>query len=192
MSTHLTALHLLQQSSPPTPPSGYTALSARSGDLLYTEDSAGVERLLAAGPAPVRLTSTTASTSTTLGDAAGLGLAVQAGRRYLFRFAGQYVSSTATVGLGLAVNGPTLGSGGLMCNIVIAHTNAIPMLGAVSAYNTAILGTASSASTRMPWEVWGHIHVSASGTLQLRMRSEVASSAVTLQIGSYGYAWAVG
>ncbi|MEU8040880.1 hypothetical protein [Streptosporangium sp. NPDC049078] len=192
MSTHLTALQLLQQASPPSPPSGYTALSARSGDLLYTEDSAGVERLLAAGPAPVRLTSTVASNATALSDATGLGLAVQAGRRYLFRFSGQYVSAASTTGLGLAVNGPTLGSDGLMCNIFMAHTNAIPMLGAVSAYNTAILGTASSTGTRMPWEVWGHVHVSASGTLQLRMRSEVASSAVTLQIGSYGYAWAVG
>ncbi|MGC5012528.1 hypothetical protein ACLQ2R_17330 [Streptosporangium sp. DT93] len=192
MSRHLTALQLAQQSSPSAPPSGYTALTARSGDLLYTEDSGGVERLLAAGPAPVRLTSTVASNATALSDATGLGLAVQAGRKYLFRFAGQYVSAASTTGLGLAVNGPTLGSDGLICNVMIAHTNAIPMLGAVTAYNTAVLGTASSTATRMPWEVWGLIHVSAAGTLQLRIRSEVASSAVTLQIGSYGYAWAVG
>ncbi|GAA3027287.1 hypothetical protein [Streptosporangium longisporum] len=192
MTRHLTALQLAQQSSPPTPPAGYTALSARPGDLLYTEDSGGVERLLAAGPAPVRLTATVASSATALSDATGLGLPLQAGRKYLFRFAGQYTSAAATTGLGLAVNGPALGADGLMCNVVVAHTNAIPMLGTVVAYNTAVLGTASSAATRMPWEVWGIVHVSASGTLQLRMRSEVASSAVTLQVGSYGYAWAIG
>ncbi|MFI6819283.1 hypothetical protein ACIBG7_43330 [Nonomuraea sp. NPDC050328] len=192
MPRALTALQLAQQTSPPSPPAGYTAVSARAGDLLYTEDSAGVERLLAAGPTPVRATSAVASNSTTLADATGLGLALQSGRRYMFRFSGQYTAAAATTGLGLAVNGPTLGAEGLLANIHIAHTNQTPMLGAVTAYNTAILGTASAAATRMPWEVWGWIHTAAAGLLQLRLRSEVAASQVTIAAGAYGYAWAVG
>lgn len=186
------ALHLAHLTTPAAPPAGVTSVFARTGDLLYSEDSSGVERIVAAGPTPARLTSTFAYNSTTIGDATGLALALAAGRRYLFRFAGQYVSAASTTGLGLALNGPTLGAEGLQASVMIAHTNAIPMLGAISAYNTAILGTASSTATRMPWEVWGYIHASVAGTLQLRIRSEVASSAVTLQIGSYGYAWAVG
>lgn len=188
----LTALQLFQQSSPATPPSGFTSLSARSGDLLYVKDSGGVERVIPAGPVPVRITSTVTSNATALSDATGLGIAVASGRRYLFRFTGQYTSAAATTGLGLAVNGPTLGSEGLTCNIFIAHTNAVPMLGAVTAYNTAILGTASSTATRMPWEVWGQLHTAAAGTLQLRLRSEVASSLVTIQAGAVGYAWGIG
>lgn len=191
MTRVLNSLHLLQIASPASPPSGFTSLSARSGDLLYAKESSGTERILASGPIPVRLTSVVNSTSTTVGDVTGLGLAVSAGRKYLFRFMGQYTAAAATTGLGLAVNGPTLGADGLLCNVMIAHTNAVPMLGAVTAYNTTVLGTASTASTRMPWEVWGYVHVSAAGTLQLRFRTEVASSQVSIQAGSVGFAWVI-
>ncbi len=192
MPKFLTPISVPQIASPAAPASGYTALSARSGDMLYSEDSGGTERMLAAGPAPVRMTSTQASTSTSLADVTSLVLSVESGRKYHFRFTGQYTAAASTTGLGLAVNGPTLGSDGLMCNVMIGTTNAVPNLGTITAYNTAVLATTSSAATRMPWEMWGYIHVSAAGSLQLRFRSEVASSAVTLQIGSLGYAWVVG
>jgi len=148
---------------------------------------------VAAGPIPVRLTSAQNSTSTSLADVTGLGLSVQANRKYLFRFLGQYTAAASTTGLGLAINGPTLGSEGLMCNVFIAQTNQIPYLGSVTAYNTAVLNTASSASTRMPWECWGYIHVGGSaGTLQLRFRTEVSTSQVSVQAGSIGFAWVIG
>jgi hypothetical protein len=189
----ITPLHLAHIAAPASPPSGYTALSARAGDLLYSEDSAGAERLVAAGPEPVRLTSAQNSTSTSLADVTGLGLAVEAGRRYMFRFVGQYTAAATTTGLGLAVNGPTLGSEGLLCNLFIGQTQQVPNLGTATAYNTALLATASSGSTRMPWECWGHIHIGGSaGTLQLRFRSEVNGSQVSIQAGSIGFAWAVG
>lgn len=193
MPKFLTPISVPQIASPASPPSGYTSLTARSGDMLYSEDSGGTERLIAAGPTPVRLASAQNSTSTTIADVTGLGMSVEAGRKYHFRFTGQYTAAASTTGLGLAVNGPTLGTDGLLCNVMIGTTNAIPNIGTITAYNTAVLATASSGSTRMPWELWGYIHIGASaGTLQLRFRTEVNSSQVSLQIGSLGFAWVVG
>ncbi len=193
MPKALTPIQLPQLASPASPASGYTALSARSGDMVYSEESGGTERILAAGPVPVRLTSAQNSTSASLADVTGLGISVDANRKYMFRFVGQYTAAASTTGLGLAVNGPTLGSEGLLCNIFQAHTNAIPNLGSVTAYNTAVLGTASSGATRMPWECWGYIHIGGSaGTLQLRFRTEVAASQVSIQAGSIGFAWVIG
>lgn len=47
MATFRDALELQQQASPGNPPSGYTKLFVKSGDLLFLRTSAGIERQIA-------------------------------------------------------------------------------------------------------------------------------------------------
>lgn len=49
MATFRDALNLEQQASPDNPPSGYTKLFFKSGDVLFMRTSSGVERLVTPG-----------------------------------------------------------------------------------------------------------------------------------------------
>jgi len=185
------ALEMAHLESPGAPPSGYALIYPAGDGIWRVQDADGVEQMVALGPQPCRITSAQSTTSTGLSSVAGMSLALTPGLWH-FRFSGQYTASGSGTGMGLGLTGPTLDDEGLLANVFIAETNAVPYLNSITAYNTGVLSTASSGSTRMPWEVWGRVHVAAGGDLALLFRSETNGQTVTIQPGSYGYAWRAG
>jgi hypothetical protein len=119
-------------------------------------------------------------------DVTEMSFPVVAGATYQFEFFIMAITAIATTGLAIAVNGPaapvyaryTYHSG-----VSGSATNQ----GGAPALNTALVGTAGSTVNALPTTVNGYlVNGPNAGTLTLRMRSEVDTSAVTLQRGSWG------
>lgn len=115
----------------------------------------------------------------------GLEWPLLANKHYAFSFDGAYTTAAATTGLQLAITGPTSPTA-LAFNIEIAESVTAWRSASVSAYDTGGLGTGSAAATPLPFHVAGTISTGANtGTLQLRFRSEVNGSQVTIGALSY-------
>lgn len=124
----------------------------------------------------------TANSAVTLADATGLNFTVASGRTYRYSANIAYTSAATTTGINFGVNGPTnslfswtaqtsntAGTGSIL-NSSTLNTAATAATGSISGTNMAVLD--------------GIITTTASGTVQIRFASEVATSAITIKAGS--------
>lgn len=122
----------------------------------------------------------------------GLEWALLPNRHYVFTFDGAYTAAASTTGLQLALTGPASPLV-FVCGIEISETATVWRTAATAAYDTGGNGTVSLGTTALPFHLFGNISTGAAGgTLQLRFRSEVNASQVTISAGSYSELKAVG
>lgn len=144
-----------------------------------------------------RVKSTSAATttsSTTPVDITGLAFSLTSGTMYHFRFQGNYQTAATTTGIAFTFTGPAT----TYCSWFVSIQQAAA--GTAQYYNnsaTALTTTLVSASvvnanTNYVWRVEGLVQPSANGTLQLRTRSEVGGSSITVQAGSLGILTVIG
>lgn len=132
------------------------------------------------------------STGPAWSNVTGLEWTLLPNRHYVFTFDGAYTSAASTTGLQLALSGP-VSPLVFVCGIEIAETATVWRTAAVSAYDTGGNSTASLGATPLLFHIFGNISTnSAGGTLQLRFRTEVNTSQVTVAAGSYSELKAVG
>jgi hypothetical protein len=129
------------------------------------------------------------SNSTTPANATGLSLAVAANTAYTFSYYVLYQSAATTTGIGLGVTTPS----GTISYTVATPGAAADGLSALwtgwgTASDDAVVSTATpTAGTTYVAHVYGVVHTGATaGNLQLRLRSEVALSTVTVKADSWG------
>lgn len=130
-------------------------------------------------------------TATALGNVTGLAFPVAAGEHYHFRFVVAYRTAATTTGVKLSVSTPAASTLCATVRAIFAADGAGgEWQGAITASDDAVTATGvPAANTDYLAIVEGIVVPSASGTLQLRAASEVASSAVTIRRGSCGLLW---
>lgn len=141
----------------------------------------------AGGPASVNLSADQAFSAITLADVTNMpALTLAANTDYEIELIGSFTSAATTTGIGLALN-----VGGTVTRISgqVQHPVSAAASGMCSQEaNNAVTGaTAGVRAIGVPVSLFGvwHIRMGATGgTVQLRCRSEIASSAVTLQAGT--------
>jgi hypothetical protein len=124
----------------------------------------------------------TNSSSSTPTDITGLSFSLTSGRRYYFRFMGTYQSAATTTGCGFTFSGPAMTSANWWVQIQQGSAGTDMMYQNTSTTITTVLVSAScvAINTNYMWQVEGFCTPSASGTLQLRCRSEVNASQITI------------
>jgi hypothetical protein len=122
-------------------------------------------------------------------DVADLVEPVLADTRYYFRAVVFFTAAASTTGIGLGVNGP-LGSTVEAGAVVPISTTAAPITGVVTALDGVVLGTGSATATPLMAVIEGTLLTGAvAGSLAIRVRSEVAGSAVTVRANSLLTVW---
>jgi hypothetical protein len=127
------------------------------------------------------------NTTTSFADATGLSLAVPATGYYSFKAIVIFYTAATTTGIGLAMNGPSTS--------YLAYRTSIPTTGVqgtdaemvehVVAWDTGTATTGiDAANTRRVATIEGGFYASATGTLVVRFKSEVSTSAVYVTYGS--------
>jgi hypothetical protein len=150
------------------------------GDGTWATPSGG-----GGGPTVARKSADQASTSTSFADVTGLTFSVSASTSYSIVCEISYVTAVSTTALQLALNGPA--SPTAMRYTVRTSTTATAMHSASqSAYDANTNPATGGGATALPVRLVGTVeNGSNAGTLALRMRTEVSSSSVTVQRGSY-------
>jgi hypothetical protein len=133
---------------------------------------------------PAAVTNSNA-TANTLADVTGLSFPVVAGTTYWFTFLVRYTAAVTTTGSRWTINGPaspTL----LTYRSYYSLTTTSETLGQIAtAYQQPAAANATSIVAGNLAEVTGIIRPSVNGTVQLQFASEVSSSAITAELGSY-------
>lgn len=144
-----------------------------------------------AGP-PVRckLNADLPNSTNVLADCPGLSFQLAANASYGFQFDGTYTAAAATTGLQIGLNGPASSFITAALFVWESATGAHRVLVA-SAFNTPVLGAASTGATALPFRIWGNLTTTAAGLFVVRFRSEVNGSAVTIKRGSTGLLFGV-
>jgi hypothetical protein len=130
------------------------------------------------------------NTTVVIADCTGLSATLEANKMYLFKFRVVYTTAIYSTGILLSVNGPAFTAGTLSIDTLLPLANTSNMApNHASAYDAGIVstqaGTATGDNGRFFYaEVCGTVSTTASDTLILRFRSEVAGSAVTIKAGS--------
>lgn len=147
------------------------------------------------GPTTTKKTADESTTSNTvLTSAAGLSFSVTAGRYYMFDFLVLFRTAATTTGIVLAVSAPAATRFGYTSDIPIAADGtAATRHGWGTASDDLNVGTGvQAANTDYVAYVRGIILPSANGTIQIRFRSEVSASSVTVRQGSAGILYDLG
>jgi hypothetical protein len=124
----------------------------------------------------------------TLEDVTGYGFPVTSGNTYWFRFHYLITAAAASTGHMVTLNGPTTSELAYYTLVISQTTTAAAYYN--SAYNTPNPATTITANTPLTGGtgyIEGIVTVTADGTLQFRVASEVANSGVTIQAGSVVY-----
>ena len=134
----------------------------------------------------VALSADQQSTVTALADVTGLSVPVTAGVSRRFRFDVVFRTAATTTGIGLALTYPAASTFAATARIPIGADGAGGELqGWVTSSGDAVVGTGVQAiNTDYLATVEGVIVPTATGVVQLRFRSEIAASAVTVRAGS--------
>lgn len=178
--------------APSTPASGQLAVWTDTNHWVRTKDNSGVVRSI--GPRISRVSTDRSNTTVTPADVTDMTFPVENGGYYAFRFTGVYITAATTTGIRLGINGPTIGSDGLLVwvNLADLNTGVSQVSGASTAYDTHNQPSGSGpGGTFEPFLVEGTFHAGATGTLALRQWSEVATSAVTIKKNSLGFLWQI-
>ena len=133
----------------------------------------------------VYLPSNVSVNTTAFADLTGLSFTALANTKYEIEFVGTFTAAATTTGIGLAVDVPS----GVPFGIG-RHTLTAATLGGFEqiADNTTTGASAGvrAATTLVPIRAEFHAPISSTGgTVQMKMRSEIATSAVIMQAGSY-------
>ena len=135
-----------------------------------------------------RLTTDLNTVAVALSNATGLGFSVFSGVPYAYQFQVLFRTPATTTGLGLAVTHPA-GVGAYTAKIPHAADGSDSHWeGHGTASDDPIVGTGvQAANTDYLAQVQGVLTPSSNGTIQLRFRTEVANSRVSLRAGSWGW-----
>lgn len=138
------------------------------------------------GPVKLRKTADQAVTDAVIWtDVTGLTTAVAASTAYHFDFCIYYTSAATTTALHLSLNGPAGAT--LRYNVDTQTTATAHHHATQTAYNTVTNPATGGGAVPLMARVTGTIVVAGTaGTLALRMKSEVALSAVTVLTNSWG------
>jgi hypothetical protein len=123
------------------------------------------------------------SSSSTYSDVTGLTASVKSGATYAFSCDLTYTAAAGTTALHLSVNGPTTSA--LDYATQIATSTTAWFQSAQTAYDTVTNPVTSGGTTRLPASISGSFTATADGTFAVRFKSEVNTSAVTIQQGSW-------
>jgi hypothetical protein len=125
----------------------------------------------------------TNNSNTTPTDIPGMSFALVSGHRYYFRFMGTYQSAATTTGIGFTFSGPTMTAFHFWVNIqqAAAGTDQYYQNTSVTLTTVLVSTAAVAANTDYMFQVEGFCTPSANGTLQLRTRSEVNASQITVK-----------
>lgn len=171
----------------PTGPTG-PSVTGPTGPAGATGPT-GPQGAAGTGVSAVKSTSVvTNNSNTTPTDITGLSFAVSSGVMYHFKFTGTFQSAATTTGIGFTFSGPATTYCGWWVDIVQAASGTDQVFqNNATALTTVLVATATLATgTSYTWQVEGFLQPSAGGTLQLRVRSEVNASQVTVNAGSLG------
>ena len=138
------------------------------------------------GSAYVRTTADVSSTdNVNFADVTGLTFAVAASTNYSFACEMYYTTAATTTALQLSINGPA--SPTAMRYSVLTSTTATAMSSASqTAYDTVTNPATGGGATARPVRIAGTLeNGSSAGTLAIRLRTEIASSAATVLRGSF-------
>lgn len=133
----------------------------------------------------LKLGSNAAISTTAFGNVSGMSFTANANTWYEVECYGAYQSAATTTGMALALDIPS----GTVQGTTITHSTAVAVVGAqqiADATTTGATAGVATANTDTPVFAKFMIQVGGTGgTVQLMMRSEVASSAVTLQANKF-------
>jgi parallel beta-helix repeat protein len=133
----------------------------------------------------LRVSGDVASTdATNWADITGLTMSVNSGETYVFACFLTYTTAATTTAIHLSVNGPASPTA-LDYAIDAATSSTARHHSAQTAYDTVTNPATGGGATRLPVQINGTIIPSASGTLALRLKTEINSSAATVKRGSY-------
>jgi hypothetical protein len=159
----------------PTGYTGYTGMTGPSGVGSYTcKQSAQV----------------TNSSSSTPTDITGMSFSLTSGRRYYFKFMVTYQTAATTTGVGFCFSAPAMTASNYKVEIrqSSAGTDQMYTNSVVNSLTTVLVsGSVVASSTDYIASVEGFCQPSADGTLQLRCRSEVNGSQITIQNTGIGF-----
>lgn len=155
------------------------------GDQTWAIPSGG-----GGGPSVVRKSADQSSSLITNGDVTNLVFNVSANTNYSFEFNIFYTAAATTTGLGLAVTVPSAFTNlRYWVDIKISASGAV--YGIQTTSDGTTLATSSLATTPLMATVYGTLeNGSNAGMIQLRFKSEVSGSNVTILRGSYGILYA--
>jgi hypothetical protein len=176
---------LIQVATPSQPSSGFSKLYPKSDGRWYTNSNSVAE--LPITPLTAKNTSDQASIGTTITDLTNLGITITSGT-WLFRWIILYSTTSSSIGIQVAINGPTLTSLSLAVETLTASNGFRGDV--VTAYNAVSGATTSGGATVLPVYMEGLVTVSASGTLQPRAQASAAGNTVTVKAASFGQVWA--
>ena len=126
------------------------------------------------------------ATANTIADVTGLSFPVTINKKYRFRFEIQYLAAATTTGSRFAINGP----GGVMRyrSEYSLTTTTRTVNDGIATHDTPALANASSAATNSNIAIIeGFYEATATGIVIARFASEIASSAITVKLGSIVY-----
>lgn len=132
--------------------------------------------------------------SATAADVRGLELKVRAGRIYRFEFACIVRSDTSTVGVAASLTYPPAARFAATMRTMFAADGAGgEWQGAITASDDPVVPTdVPAANTDYELRIEGVIAPSATGSLQLRARTETGTTTVTVRAGSLAFLWDLG
>lgn len=163
--------------------SAWQAKALANGTLVYNTST----NTFSAGGSTATIARVTADRSTTsasFSDVTGLTFSIAASTNYSFTCELSYTTAATTTALQLAINGPA--SPTAMRYTVLTTTTATAVHAASqSAYDTNTNPATGGAATALPVRLTGTLENVNSGTLAIRFRTEVATSTVTVQRGSW-------
>jgi hypothetical protein len=132
----------------------------------------------------------TNNSSSTPTDITGLSFSLTSGRRYYFKFMVTYQTAATTTGVGFCFSTPAMTASNYKVEIMQAAAGTDQMYTNSVVNNlTTVLVSASviALGTDYIASVEGFCQPSADGTLQLRCRSEVNASQITIQNTGIGF-----
>jgi len=188
------ALDVIQQTFA-SPAAGRNKLGFKSDSHLWSRNSAGSEIDHARFDDPVEVfkTADTSITSTTIVDLPDLNFSVASGAHYIWEFSGVWLAANSGNAPFLCVNGPTIGTDGLLVCSITPPGLTGRRTESATAYDQphGPGGAAVSPNVRWPWEVWGALHTAASGTFTMRYRTNINAQSITIHKGARGTLWRI-
>lgn len=130
-----------------------------------------------------------ANSTTSFADITGLTYAVESGKFYGFEAHIFALSAATTTGIQFGVNGPSMTALRVSALSTVTGSATAAAMSApvadITALDTNIVTQTTGPANVTPHILMGYFNPSASGTFALRVRSEVAASAVTVKVGSW-------
>lgn len=159
-----------------------------NSDITLRLSGSATQPVLTGKPRRTVLAATVANSTVTGADITGLGVVPTTAGTYTFR--GRIAVTAAAVGTGIqiAVNGPATNLAYVAYSVRVPNASGTELLLNSTAWDTYAASLATQGTTPVYIEVTGVCRYSGTPNavqIVLRMRSEVAASAVTAQIGSY-------